>query len=367
MAASEDTAEVLRHSAADFLRRRESASTPTLDISAPPTLDRSLWRDVAELGWLGIGLVDSDLGLREIAVLCEQLGRSASRVPYIAASVLPSVLLAQCESTVQLSEWASSLSTGERLFALAWQERARELVPALPHTTLSDGRVSGTKHFVAGAEADSVLLVSVRHEGELAWVAVGADAPGVSMTQHAAGLGSEATIHFDGAPVLGHRLASGPRAQQALELALQSGRIALAAQLAGLAGGLLDKTMAHIGQRVQFGRPLSSFQVLRHRCVDLYVATRLAGATWQHALRSAEEAPQSHATTAAVSAAKARCGDVAVEVGREAVQMHGAMGFIEEGGVGLYLRSALHARAWLGTPLGHRRQFMALQVEHVHE
>lgn len=365
MQPADDISEALRQSAADFLSRRVTSSAAQFGADVTPRLDRQLWSEVSELGWLGLGLPPalggSELGLREAALIAEQLGRAASPLPYVAASVLPSMLLSRCEASSGLSAWASQLISAERPFALAWQEQARELEPQRPSTTLRAGRVNGIKRFVVAAESDSVLFVTVEHDGVLALVGVDARASGVTVDRYAAGVGSEAIVRFENAPALSGPFAIGDRAEQALQFALQGGRVALAANLAGLASGVLDKTMAYIGDRVQFARPLSSFQVIRHRCVDLYIATRLAAVSWQHAARCID-AELVDTAKAAVSAAKARCGDVAVQVGREAVQMHGAMGFIEEGGVGRYLRAALQGRAWLGTPLAHRRRFMAQQA-----
>src|SRR5690606_31992979 len=111
--------------------------------------------------------------------------------------------------------------------------------------------------------------------------------------------------------------------------------------------------------RVQFERAIGSFQTIRHRCVDLYIATQLAGAAWRHALAQFESGDADAIATAA-SAAKARCADTAQRVGREAIQMHGAMGFTEEANIGLFLREGLRGFAALGSPLQQRRRFQAL-------
>jgi alkylation response protein AidB-like acyl-CoA dehydrogenase len=164
-------------------------------------------------------------------------------------------------------------------------------------------------------------------------------------------------VQFEGArPLFETPLLRGSEAAAALSKALDAGRVALSAQLAGLAAGMLQRTVAQVTSRVQFGRPIGSFQVIQHRCVDLYIATRLAEATWRNALGVYESGGE---RTVAVDAAKARCADTAQRIGREAIQMHGAMGFTEEADIGLYVRAAMHAYAWLGTPLLLRRRFFA--------
>jgi alkylation response protein AidB-like acyl-CoA dehydrogenase len=357
-----EVSDLLRQSAKEFLSRREGRASHGLQQG--DGFDLGLWREMADLGWLGLGLPEdgggSETGLREAAVLCEEFGRVAWAVPYVACSVLPSALLAGCTGGAScVAELARTCVAGERPFAVAWQEESRQMDDVLATTQFIDGRVAGVKRFVGAADPQSILLVSAQFDGTPVLIAVEANAPGVIVERYAAGLSSEATVRFESAPVLFNGpLATGVVAQAALANALRAARIALCAQLAGLAGGLLEKTLDYIGNRVQFGRPISSFQTIRHRCVDLYIATRLASASWKHALRCFETAPDATATAVAIHAAKARCGNVSVQVAREAVQMHGAMGFTEEGGVGLYFRAALHGRAWLGAPLMHRRLFM---------
>jgi alkylation response protein AidB-like acyl-CoA dehydrogenase len=357
--------DLLRVSVTDFLRRRALPS-PSAARGAVPEFDQAVWSELADLGWLGVGLPEAlggyGLGVDEIAVICEPLGRGASAIPYIAASVLPNTLLAGCEPGAGVEELASVLVTGQRSVSVAWQERSHQLDGTNFTTTLGSGRLTGIKRFVAGAESNGMLLVSVSSPAGAAVVAVDSAAPGVSVQRYAAGLGSEATVHFDQSPVsFGGPLATGDTATRALARALRMGRVALSAQLAGLASGSLDRTLEYIGCRVQFGRPISSFQSIRHRCVDLSIGTRLAQATCSHAVRRFASGPDSAGTAAAISAAKARCGDVAVQVGRESIQMHGAMGCTEEAGVGVFFRAAVHGRAWLGGPLAHRRRFMEYQ------
>lgn len=364
MTAIDETATLLRESAAEFLKEQSELTAHDSDVAAVPAFEAERWRELAQLGWLGLGLPEElggpGFGMSESAVLCEEFGRVASRVPYLAASVLPAALLKHCR---QVYELAPMLTNGERPFAVAWQERTTLSATDALRTRYESGRVSGAKRFVIAADTSSVLLVNAAENGEPVWVAVDAGSRQVRLERFAVGLGSAATVHFDGAPILGGEpLATGAMAERATTYAQQAGRLAIAAQLIGVTNGLLDKTLAYVAGRVQFARPISSFQVIRHRCVDLYIATRLARATFNHAMRSFEAAPETPATDAAISAAKARTGDVAVQVGREAVQMHGGMGFVEEGGLGRYLRAALHLRAWLGAPLEHRRRFMSLRA-----
>jgi len=356
---NDDITALLRQSAIDYLGTRPPRRT---DPGVVPDFDRDGWKGLAELGWLGLALPESlggaGLGLAEATVLAEQFGRQPSDVSWIAGSLLPGLLLARLPDGEGHRQLAAELVSGRRPLALAWQEQPGHQGERQPQTCYRGGRVSGVKRFVPCVSGDAILLVTADREGSLTVLAVDSQAPGVEVSRHASGLGHEATIRLDNAPVL-HELANGPLAAAALATTLAAGRIALSAQLAGVAAGVLDKTLAYVGTRVQFGKPISAFQAIRHRCVDQSIAVRLAQASWRCALRCHERDPLSAETTRAVSAAKARCGDVAFQVSKEAVQMHGGMGFTEECGVGAYLRAALHGRAWLGSSLAHRRSFMA--------
>src|SRR5690606_33603463 len=121
-----------------------------------------------------------------------------------------------------------------------------------------------------------------------------------------------ATVRFNAVPVAGDALlCSGEQATSAINAALDAGRIALCAWLTGTATSCLEKTLGYLRDRQQFGKPLASFQALRHRCVDLHIQLQLATASWRHALQCHEDSPASitgrAAISAAISAAKARC------------------------------------------------------------
>ena len=332
--------------------------------TASPPLDTDLWRQLADLGWLGLALPEdlagSGLGPAEAAVIAQGLGHWLVPAPFVANALMPGVLLGQCPRSSTVSDLGTALASGEGLVSLAWQEQPGQLDVSAPDTHCDGDRISGRKIMVSDVSPTGTLLVFARDKaGEPRWVSVATDAPGVQVESTTAGLGRAATITLDGAPV-GATLLTGQAATLALQQTLASGRVVLGAWLCGVATGCLNKTLDHLRDRQQFGKPLASFQVLRHRCVDLHSQLQLASASWRHALTllSADDPD----LPAAVSAAKARCADTALRVAREAIQMHGAMGFVEESGVGHYLRAALFGAAWLGTANAHRRVFMAAQT-----
>ncbi|MES3021814.1 MAG: acyl-CoA dehydrogenase family protein [Pseudomonadota bacterium] len=362
---SEDILAMLRDAAGDFIGGRYDRAVLRRDSLKPRAVDRALWREMGDMGWLGLGLPEarggSGLGIAGATTLAELFGRTLYGAPFLACASMPTELLAALDGA-PARELEAMLLAGERLLTLAWQEGAGQIEVGAQATRVQGGRLTGRKLFVPSVQDDSVLLVYAESEGAPVLVAVAADAPGVAFESVAAGINSYASVTFDAAPTLfGAPLGQGRQAAAALERALSAGRIMLSAQLAGLAAGCLEQTIAYVNQRVQFGHPIGVFQTIQHRCVDLHIATMLANASWRHAQGAYQADPYSHAAQAAISAAKARCGDVAIRVARESVQMHGAMGFAEEVDIGFYLRAALQAASLLGGPQQHRRRFVRFQ------
>jgi alkylation response protein AidB-like acyl-CoA dehydrogenase len=364
--ADQSLSAMLRQSAEDFLTGSHSPSRLRGWIGRARPVESSLWRDIAALGWTGLLLPESlggsGLGLGEATVLCEVLGERLFAEPFVGCCVMPSLMLAQAEVSPASEQLANWLCSGERLLTMAWQEQPGQLQADVIQCKVKDGRLTGRKVFVVGGEPQAVLLVSAIEQGQTVIVAVAADAPGVRIEEFAAGIGAQYHVEFDHAPLLfAQPLLKGQPALTALQMTLAGGRIALAAELAGQAAGCLQQTLDFVSQRFQFDRALGSFQTVQHRCVDLRIEQTLAQASWQHALACYEQAPLAPSTQAAISAAKARCAQTAVTTGKQAVQLHGAMGFAEEVDIGLYLRAAMFGSVWLGAVWDHRRQFAALQ------
>jgi alkylation response protein AidB-like acyl-CoA dehydrogenase len=146
----------------------------------------------------------------------------------------------------------------------------------------------------------------------------------------------------------------------ALTAAVEEATLALAAQLLGLSGTALDMTADYLRTRVQFGQSLASFQVLQHRMVDLSIERRLAASTLRNAARVLADGDAA-AYARAVSMAKARCSQAAVAIAKDAVQLHGAIGFTDEADIGLHLRVALRLAALHGGAAAHRSRFARLR------
>jgi alkylation response protein AidB-like acyl-CoA dehydrogenase len=250
--------------------------------------------------------------------------------------------------------------------ALAWQEVIGDIDPATLtlSATRRDGevRLVGRKRFVVGgAGADGFVVSAWDEDGPaLYWV----DATSANLSVETLTLADGrlvAELALASTPVaVGNRLASGESALHALALAIDHGNLAISAELLGLSTRALDITLDYLRTRTQFGKPIGAFQSLQHRAVDLYMHRRVGDATLEHALRMAIATDDPDLRSAAASRAKARAVETARRVTREAIQMHGAIGFTDDCDVGLYVKRALVLSAWLGNAGLHRKRYAAL-------
>ncbi|BAI74872.1 hypothetical protein AZL_b02090 (plasmid) [Azospirillum sp. B510] len=357
---------LLRESAVGWLEGRDVTASLRGQLDVPRPVNRAQWGEMADMGWLALMLPEdlggSGLGLPEACVLAELFGRKLVAEPFVPSVVIPSTLIAACTGEGR-SMLARALAGGERVLTFAH--------PASPSggaVTLSGSAISGSLESVPAIEDDGFLLVVAQDAaGKAAIVAVDAASPGIHIEKAAAGAGASLSrVRFQEATILfGGALLSGDGASAATAAAVDAGRVAVAAQLAGCAAEVLEKTIAYVGGRQQFERTIGSFQTVQHRCVDLHIGVMLARSSIRYAARVKESAER----TMAAAAAKARAGEMALKAGRTAVQLHGAMGFTEEVDIGHYLRSALHLSSWLGTPTVLRRHFLserrALESAHV--
>lgn len=327
-----------------------------------------MWAGLTDLGLPGMLLPEalggSGLDIRHAAGVAEVLGRHGIENPLLPGVLAPSVALGGVSDGPLVRQLCAGIAAGRSTYPLAWQERSGRIDAHAPTTAVVAGRLTGIKLFVPASEAG--FIVTARHDrlgSALLLVArndVGVHADPI---QNADGSVS-ATLEFRNVPAGDDRiLASGSMAEAVADRAVAAGAILRAAQLCGLAAGTLEATLDYLKQRRQFGRRLAEFQVLQHRCVDLYGQTRLARASWRSAARRFAADPNAAASLAAVSAAKARCGDVANLVAKQAIQLHGAFGFTEGSGLGRTLNAALAWSMSFGNSEVHRIRFQQLSSQ----
>jgi len=353
--------QMLRDSAVNYLGTAGGPDHFRKVRASDSGFDAATWAQMGELGWTGILLPEavggSEMGLGGVLTLAEELGRTIAPEPFIASAVIAATVLAASEADIA-STLGRALALGQRSVTLAWQEQRGTIgIPAF-HTRLNGTALIGTKRYVPGWHADAALLVAVTDGAETVVVAVDPAAPGVVV--HPARLTDGtfgADIYFNNVAIGEDAVVlRGQAADVALDLAIARGTVALSAQLEGLAGALWHMTLDYMRQRSQFGSNLSDFQALRHRMVDLYSEIELAGASWRSAAKLLEEGA---IRGSAIHAAKARCSQVVQDMGKWAIQYHGAFGYTDEADVGLYVHSGLRWSTWLGNAVSHRREALA--------
>jgi len=366
----DETQRMLCDSVVAFVARHAGLDRMRALREREPGFERTTWGAMAENGWFGLLVPEADgglgLGFGELRVVMEELGRGLVPEPVAAAAVLAGGTIAFGDNLGLRAGLLPAILGGDILPALAWQERNGvydpEAVAATVVRTAGFPLLSGVKRFVPAASGADGFVVSARGaEGlELWWVP--ASAPGVHFASaRRVDGGFLGDVTFDGVRLdAGACVASAAVATAALTRAVDEARLAACAELLGVMGRALDITLDYVKQRTQFGRPIGAFQALQHRIVDMWTQQQLARASVRDAVRVFDATTDPRERAVAVSAAKARCGDAALLVTRQGIQLHGGMGYTDEADIGLYLKRALVLSAWLGNAVAHRRRFAEL-------
>lgn len=361
---------MLRDSVADFVKRGTSIERMRRLRDTHPGFDREVWNKMAQLGWLGI-LVPQPcgglgLGFAEMAIVAEGLARALVPEPFTAAAVLAGRAIQFSDNERLKSALLGELASGVLIPALAWQEAMGELDARAVRTRAEpfEGavRLNGEKRFIAGADGADGFVVSARNpQGvELYWVPAATPGLRLGLSALADGRAFGALTLTDAVIAQEQKLASAAAGARAVERALNEALVVTGAELYGVMSRALEMSLDYMRTRVQFGRPIGSFQALQHRAVDLYIEQQLSSAVLEEALATLDGDPGDIARGAIASRVKSRCGDAALRITREAIQLHGAIGFTDEYDVGLYLKRALVLAAWLGNGAAHRRRYACL-------
>ncbi len=374
LSSSDDTERLLADSAASFLAGRATLARVRAARPGAPAYSPAAWRGLAGQGWLALRLPQerggSGLGLRHAMRLTDTFGRCALPEPYVACALMPAVLAGHLPCTPAWDRITGGLVDGGYCVSVAWQGDPQVLDAGFDNVRAEgcagDLVLDGACHGVIGASMADALLVCARLDGAPALIEVPRGAAGLVFEDHSTSDGgtvSTVRLHrvaVDSTAVL----ACGEAVARAMSAALAEATLATASHLVGLAAAALDITLEYLKVRVQFGKPIGSFQSLQHAAADVRIQQALAIAACGSALARFEAAlgdPSTAATAAAaVAAAKARASDAALMAGRFGVQAHGAIGFAAESDIGLFLKTALRLGAWLGNGTQQRRRYEAL-------
>lgn len=349
---SADLAEVreeLRGVARDLLRKAGTAPN---------------WQLLADAGWLGLeadaAVGGSGASFAEVAVIMEELGRVAAVSPYLGSVVLGAGALAALDPVPGRDELLGDVIAGRQIVAVALATGDEAVTEDLSAFSIEASagrmRLQGSAAFVPdAAAADWILLPAFTASAEPVVVPVRSarltiePQPVLDGTRRLARVtadsldaSAESTWHLSGDPVA------------ALRRLADRAALAVACDSLGLSHAMLDATVRYAGQREQFGRPIGSFQAVKHACADMLVRLSIARELVEAAAVALSQGTS--AAAAEVSMAKSYACSAAVDVTGKAMQLHGGIGYTWESVVHVYLKRAMLNRSLFGSPAAHRRR-----------
>jgi alkylation response protein AidB-like acyl-CoA dehydrogenase len=337
-------------------------------------MSAELWKKLAEQGWLGLIFPEPydgmALGLVDLVVLMEEMGRAVAPGPYFSTVLLGGLAILEAGSDAQKKEWLPKIAAGDKRVALAWMEPSAQLGPAGVTLTAAEKggtyTLSGTKLFVHDAHTADALVVAARTRP-------GAGPEGVSLfllPKGTKGLAvtllptmdqtrklcevacSDVTV---GADAL---LGAAGAGWTPLSRVLDRATVALCAEMCGGAQKVLDMTVEYAKIRQAFGRPIGSYQGVKHRAADMLVDVENSKSITYYAAwaldEGASEAPL------AVSMAKAYVSDAFRRVAAAGIQLHGGIGFTWEHDLHLYFKRAKGSEFTFGDATHHRERVAQL-------
>jgi alkylation response protein AidB-like acyl-CoA dehydrogenase len=363
--------DLLRSSTRRFLENRQPITRTRAVLEAPETFDREVWKDGADLGWTAMlvpaeyeGGSVTEQPLVDLVVLAEELGRVLYPGPFVPTNVVADAL-ATAGDDAQRKELLPPIARGDVVAAWCFTEdgSADDSAVGVVAAPDDDGyRLDGVAGYVHGAAAADLLLVTARSGGGLLHALVPIPADGVTARKMGA---LDLTrrygeVRLDGvtvprSSVLGN---GGPSDGAVLARALAIATILQAAEIVGAADHLFEQTLDYAKERVQFGRPIGSFQAIKHRFADLKISLEaMRAAAYYAALALADGRDDAEE---AVSVAGAYVGDTFAALCGEALQLHGGIGFTWEHDVHLFVRRAKVEQVMYGDGAWHRERLCAL-------
>ena len=317
----------LGQTASDFLAKHDSRGAARLLLESNTETLPPFWGDIADLGWLGLHIPEqyggSGFGLPELVVVVEEMGRAVTPGPFV-PTVIASATIDATGSDALKTRLLPGLADGTTLGGVALES----------DITVRDGRASGTAAVLGGGLAHILLLPA---GDDLIVVDASAGGVQVAVPPNLDPTRRAARVTLDGAAA--EVIAGGRRAL--VDLA----RVIVAAEATGIATECTEQAAAYAKMRVQFGRPIGTFEAVKHHCANMLVASELAtGAVWD-AARAADEGADQLTYAAAIAAALAlAAGDECAQLN---TQVHGGIGITWEHDAHLYIRRATALEAFV--------------------
>ena len=343
-----DDSKLLRDQARRFLAERCGTRQVRQVLEGKAPYLQDVWQEAAAMGWFGAAIPEEygggGLGHEALCVLAEELGRALAPLPFHSSAVLGAEAILAAGTEQQKRDHLPRIAAGETIATVALGTGAGEPTPARVQLTLRDGRLSGEAWPVPDGGIAHIAVVAARQGGTVVLALADLTGPGVTRTT----LDSVdptrplARLSFDGA------LAT-PMAQgwDAVRGVLDRAAVLLAFEQLGGAAACLDMATTYAKERHAFGRPIGSFQAIKHKLADVYIATELARSNayygaWAVSAGGAE-------LPLAAATARVSVSEAFFLAAKENIQVHGGIGFTWEMDCHLFYRRAKHLALLLGS------------------
>ncbi len=371
--------EELRRSVRRFLDDRLPMSEVRRLMGTPEGYDKDVWGQMAEqLGLQGIGVPEqhggAGCGYVDLIVVFEEMGRSLACVPYFSTVALAANALIHSGDERAKADFLPGIASGETVATLAFTEEdgnwdiealsgagkdgagddgsSSPCLASPPGAERDAWTLQGAKSYVIDGNTANLIIVVARAPGGVSMFAVDCDAPGLvrAPLQTMDATRKQAELRFSGTPA--RLVGEEGGGLRVLEKVLQLAAVALAGEQVGGAQRCLDMSVEYAKSRVQFGRPIGSFQAIKHKCADVLLDVSSAKSAAYYAAWVAEE--DSDELPVAASLVKSYCSDAYFHAAAENIQIHGGIGFTWEHDAHLYFKRAKSSELMLGDPSYHR-------------
>lgn len=366
--------EMLQQSAREFLTQECPPNFVRAMYTEPNGFSRELHRKMAEQGWTGLLVPESygglGLGMLDMAVLLEEMGRAVVPGPFLFSSVLATLALIHGGTSTQKKNWLPHLASGEAMGTLAFLEEDDRIDAAgvqLKAKKTHDGySLSGTKMFVPFAAVADVLITAVRTKGKaedgISLLLIERDTPGVTFTPleifDQTRRVYEVTFKNVTVPTTA-LVGDDGQGWEILARVIDAACIALAADSLGGAQKALEMAVEYTKVRTQFNRPIASFQALKHMAAEMASDIEPARSLVWYAAHAFDTLPRE--VSRAASLAKACLSDVYARTTNRAVQMHGGIGFTWEHDMHFWFKRAKWNEFAFGDATYHRERLAQLE------
>ncbi len=346
----------LRSTAARFLDEKSSSADVRRLMETTEGFDEATWKQIADLGWTGMAIPEEyggvGFGFVELTVLMEEMGKKLFCAPFFSSVILGANAILNAGSEEQKKELLPGIADGTTRPALAFVEPSGKWEVDSAEVTGSGGKLTGTKMYVVDGATANLLIVSAKDSSGISLFVVDPDADGVTRTglQTLDMTRKQAKIEFNNTPAT--LLGTSGAGTEALQKTLEQAACALSAEMVGGAQACLDASTTYAKERYQFGRPIGSFQAIKHKCANMLMEVEMARSAAYYAGWAAAEDPEE--LSLAASLAKAYCSDAYFHAAAENIQIHGGIGFTWEHDAHLYFRRAKSDEIYLGDATYHR-------------